>query len=340
MATSEAIAETSEDHAEHDHPAFLAHHFDTPQQQFDSGKLGMWLFLVTEILFFSGLFTAYIVYRYLHPEIFIYAHQYLDTTLGAFNTCVLIFSSLTMAWAVRCAQLNQRVGLIVCLTITLVCAGLFLVVKYFEYTHKFHEGLYWAGWFDPHSSHGHEDDDILTGEGHHDEHAEDSHASEGHEEGSSEESASGESETLEGGGNPPPPTPPEEDMVSAVAPPTGFRAPLTPLELQMQSIQGNEAEVGEIPVPAALSFGEEKEETDETDIPRNAGIFFSIYYCMTGLHAIHIVAGMIAIGWLLVRSCMGHFNEQYFGPVDYVGLYWHLVDLIWIYLFPLLYLIR
>ena len=86
----------------------LAHHFDTPQQQFESGKLGMWLFLATEILLFGGLFCAYAVYRANHPEIFIYAHQFLDKTLGGINTIVLICSSLTMAWAVRAAQLGQR----------------------------------------------------------------------------------------------------------------------------------------------------------------------------------------------------------------------------------------
>src|SRR5439155_20827230 len=84
-----------------DHPKFLAHHFETPQQQFDSGKLGVWLFLTTEILLFSGLFCAYAVYRANHPEIYRFAHLYLNKWLGALNTIVLIFSSFTMAWAVR-----------------------------------------------------------------------------------------------------------------------------------------------------------------------------------------------------------------------------------------------
>ena len=92
---------------------FLAHHFDSPQQQFDSGKLGMWLFLVTEVLFFGGLFCAYAVYRSLHPEVFAAASRLLDQQLGAINTAILIFSSMTMAWAVRCAQLGQRRGLII-----------------------------------------------------------------------------------------------------------------------------------------------------------------------------------------------------------------------------------
>src|SRR5690606_34103579 len=120
---------TSGAHGEADHGhhnPYLAHHFDTPAQQFESGKLGMWLFLIQEILFFSGLFCAYAVYRANRPEIFVYAHQFLDVNMGAIDTGVLILSSLTAAWAVRCAQLNQKRGLILNLVITLVCAFTFM----------------------------------------------------------------------------------------------------------------------------------------------------------------------------------------------------------------------
>ena len=133
----------------HGHDPHLAHHFDTPQQQFDAGKLGMWLFLVTEILFFSGLFTAYAVYRSNHPEVFLEAHKYLDKVLGAVNTIVLLLSSLTMAWGVRCAQLGRNRGLVWCLTATLMCASLFLGIKAVEYTHKWDLGLYWGKSFAP-----------------------------------------------------------------------------------------------------------------------------------------------------------------------------------------------
>lgn len=244
MATVATESDTAHDDHHGHHDPHLAHHFESHEQQFDSGKLGIWLFLVTEVLFFSGLFVFYILYRFLHPEVFEYAHHFLDKKLGAVNTIVLLFSSLTMAWAVRCAQLNQRKGLIVTLIITLVCAGAFMVVKYFEYTHKFHNGTVPAGLysFDPTSEEG-------------------------------------------------------------------------KIEAEHVGVAGEE-------------------------VPKNVGVFFSIYFCMTGLHGIHIVAGMIAITWLLVRAFKGHFNENYFGPVDFVGLYWHLVDLIWIYLFPLLYLIN
>ena len=97
-----------EAHAHEDHHPFMQHHWETPAQQFEAGKLGMWLFLATEILLFGGLFCGYAVYRAKHPEVFIYAHQFLDKTLGGVNTLVLICSSLTMAWAVRAAQLGNR----------------------------------------------------------------------------------------------------------------------------------------------------------------------------------------------------------------------------------------
>ena len=111
------------------HDPHLAHHFETPTQQFEAAKLGMWLFLGTEFLLFGGLFCLYAVFRHLHPEIFSYGSKFLQVQWGMFNTCVLILSSLTMAWAVRCAQLNQRRGLIVLLILTIVGGGVFMNVK-------------------------------------------------------------------------------------------------------------------------------------------------------------------------------------------------------------------
>ncbi|HEX2617169.1 MAG TPA: cytochrome c oxidase subunit 3, partial [Flavobacteriales bacterium] len=127
----------------------LAHHFDTPQQQFDAGKLGIWLFLLTEVLFFAGLFCAYTVYRAMHPEVFVYAHYFLDTKMGAINTCVLLISSLTAAWAVRNAQLAEKSKLMLNIVITIACACTFMVVKYVEYSHKFHDGLLPGKHFNP-----------------------------------------------------------------------------------------------------------------------------------------------------------------------------------------------
>ena len=141
-----------DDHDDHGHGEypFLAHHFDTPQQQFEAGKLGIWLFLVTEVLFFAGLFCAYTIYRAQNPEVFVYAHYHLNTNLGAVNTTVLLGSSLTAAWAVRCAQLRQKRALMLNIVITILCACTFMVVKYFEYAHKAHEGVVWGKNFNPH----------------------------------------------------------------------------------------------------------------------------------------------------------------------------------------------
>jgi cytochrome c oxidase subunit III len=235
-------------HENSDHPAFLAHHFESHKQQFAAGKLGMWIFLLTEILLFGGVFCAYAVYRSNHPEIFEWAHKFLDKTLGAINTTVLISSSFTMAWAVRAAQKNQKRLCTALLAVTLLGGFGFLGIKFVEYKSKWEEGLMVAHYFKP-----------------------------------------------------------------------------TPEALEhLKHLEADSAHLKSKP----------------EEIPRNAGIFFSIYFCMTGLHGLHVIAGMSAIGWVLVRSAKGQFTSEYFGPVDYVGLYWHLVDLIWIYLFPLLYLIH
>ena len=222
---------TASSHAPHEY--HHAHHFPSARAEAEASKLGMWIFLATEILLFSGLFCAYACYRYTHAEMFKTAHQFLDWKLGAVNTMVLIFSSLTMALGVRSAQTNKRGATIMYLLVTLLCACAFLVVKYFEYSHKLHVGTLPGGepghWFS------------YTYKG------------------------------LE-----------------------GYEQPWT---------------------------------------------FFGCYFLMTGLHGLHVIIGMIAILWAMFRSIRGDFHSKYYFPVELVGLYWHLVDLIWIYLFPLLYLV-
>ena len=149
-----------DDHGDHGHgdshghghagqSRFIQHHYDDAQHQFDSGKFGIWLFLAQEVLFFSALFVAYILYRVHHPEIYSYAHKWLDVKYGATNTAVLIFSSLTAAWAVRAAQLGQKKLLIACLATTIVCACVFLCIKYVEYHHKWKEQALFGNLFDP-----------------------------------------------------------------------------------------------------------------------------------------------------------------------------------------------
>ena len=137
------MADAAHDDHHHDHGEFIAHHFDGgAEQQFDSGKLGIWVFLVTEVLFFSGLFVAYTLYRNHHPEVFEQAHVFLDKYLGGLNTVVLLFSSLTMAMAVRAAQLGRNKNCGMYILITMICAAMFLGVKAIEYSHKWDMGIF------------------------------------------------------------------------------------------------------------------------------------------------------------------------------------------------------
>jgi len=204
----------------------LEHHFSDAEQQRDSAKMGMWVFLVTEILLFGGLFVAYGIFRAWYPDMFYNAHKFLDVTLGSFNTVVLITSSLTMALAIRSMQINNKKQTMVYLTMTLLFAFVFLIVKYFEYSHKI--------------------------------------------------------------------------------------------------------ELGQLPGTFYTFKGIEG---------INPHIFFGIYFAMTGLHAVHVILGMFVIGWVLHKTFRNEFSDHYYTPLEMSGLYWHLVDMIWIFLFPLLYLI-
>jgi len=234
------------DEHEHEHPKFLAHHFDTPVQQFESAKLGMWTFLVQELLFFSGLFVAYGVFRSWYPEAFSGASHELNKVMGAGNTIVLLFSSWTAAMAVRATQLGQKKMTSMFLLVTIACAFIFLGVKYFEYGAKFNEGLLPGKYF------------------------------------------------------------------------------------------GHAYDVSSI-FPASLGFHTNLEPSEH--LPAHASSYFSLYFMMTGVHALHIIVGIGVLIWIWRRNERGEFSKEFFTPVDIAALYWHLVDLVWIYLFPLLYLI-
>lgn len=271
---------TETGHPDHGHPPHLAHHFETPGQQFQSAVFGMWLFLATEILLFGGLFCAYAVYRGNHPEVFVYAHHYLDTNLGAINTVILLISSFTMAaavWAVQHGRQRMLVGMLVA---TLVCAGGFLGIKAVEYEHKWKHGLLWGKYYQPQ------------------EHGTPATAAA---EPVAEPAAAAAAPTDDG---------PHETFLAPSAGPTG----LLPSDAAAPPARAAEAE--------------------------NVRMFFSVYFGMTGLHGLHVIAGMLAIAWVLARALKGQFSPAYFTPVPMVGLYWHVVDLIWIYLFPLFYLIH
>jgi cytochrome c oxidase subunit 3 len=280
-------------HTINGHDAHVAHHFDGPQHQFDSGKLGIWAFLAQEVLFFSALFVAYIVFRYNHPEVFAYAHKYLDVKFGAINTIVLIFSSLSAAWAVRAAQKNQNKLLIACLITTIVCAMAFLVIKYIEYSHKFHIGTVYGCNFSP-------------------------------------------SETPDGTKiNWPEAT--EGQQCAAL---NAGEAKIVKEKPVPKSKGGTAPEPGSLEALQAIADADKDASHYSGLPPPNTSMFFSIYFAMTGLHGIHVLVGIGVFIWLTVRAFKGHFSEAYFGPVDFAALYWHIVDLIWIYLFPLLYLIH
>lgn len=194
---------------EHGH----VHHID-PAVGYEASKLGMWLFLATELLLFGGLFAAYTIFRAKFPALFEEQHHELNKTLGALNTVILIFSSLTMACGVTAAQRGKQRLVTIFLLITILCGFMFGVNKYFEYSAKLEHHIY-----------------------------------------------------------------------------------------------------------------------------PSTSIFFALYYMMTGLHMLHVLAGVIILSVLLVLNMRGKFSATYNAPIEIGGLYWHLVDLIWIYLFPLLYLI-
>jgi cytochrome c oxidase subunit III len=354
MTTDAATHSADHDHGHHDHPSWLAHHFDDAEQQFDAGKFGMWMFLVTEVLFFSGMFCAYVLYRNRNPEVFEYCSSFLNEKLGAINTGVLLFSSLTMAWAVRASQLKQHRLLVGMLGATLGCAAIFLGVKAVEYSHKWEIGLlpgklYVAQMADaPHGSNHYLEKlcliplimtigcliyyvySFVIGSTFHKRVAGPAFVG-----GLCFFGGVGLGAFLESGGH--------EDHSSEVA------------HAGHDHEGGDHADhdhAKEVPavtlvsVPAQQTHPDVYLSPEEAEIPNAsvnnkgmAGLFFSIYYCMTGVHAVHIIGGMIVITWLIVKAAREEFHSQYFGPVDNVGLYWHLVDFIWIYLFPLLYLI-
>jgi cytochrome c oxidase subunit 3 len=325
-------------HAGHAHPAHLQHHFDTPAQQFDASKLGMWLFLATEVLFFSGLFVFYGVVRANHPDVFIAGHKHLDKTMGAINTIVLIASSFTMAMGVYYAQTSRRWPLVICLGLTWLGALAFMCVKYKEYSDKIEHGLLWGRHY---TAFRHEDPHAPGGAA--------AHAAAGaaHEAGAT---------SAPGHGAETPSSPAAHGEPAAGAPQTAHNAASAAPrhgapESSPSSAETADAAAGGLLIevsqikpaadaPAGLRVVDPQADEHAADPDaQNVHLFFSIYFCMTGLHGIHVLAGMVVIGWILIGAIRGRYNSEYYTPVDLVGLYWHIVDLVWIYLFPMLYLI-
>ena len=224
--------------------------------------------------------------------------------LGALNTAVLIFSSFTMAWGVRAAQLGQTKLLVRLLTITLACAGVFLGVKFVEYKNKWEEALLPGKHYNP----------ARTAAGRR--HAEfGGRKREGWREGRREVGQAGGCEAASGAACRRAPWASDRRLPPRRSAPRGFRQ----LWLDRNQLRRE-----------VVWHGPE---------PNNVQLFFGIYFAMTGLHGIHVIAGMIVIAWLIGKARKGVFGPDRFAAVDFVGLYWHLVDLVWIFLFPLLYLI-
>jgi cytochrome c oxidase subunit 3 len=210
-----------------EHSQGLKHHFDDSAQQLESSTLGMWVFLLTEIMFFGGMFAGYTVYRNMYPEAFASTSQFMNLAIGSINTGVLICSSFTMVLAVRAAQLGKKKSVITFLVLTIILGCVFLALKYVEYYQK---------WEDHH------------------------------------------------------------------IPGPGFQ------------------------YADAQYF-------------HQAQILFFLYFAMTGLHALHMIVGVGLLTTLIVMASRNRFSENWYTPVEMVGLYWHFVDIVWIFLFPLLYLI-
>ena len=228
------------------HPQGFAHQFEEIEQQRDAGRLGMWAFLVTEILFFGGMFTAYLIYRNWYYPAFVAASHQLDIFWGSLNTLLLISSSFTMAMGVWSAQMRKQGALVLCLVLTFILGLGFLGIKTIEYKEKF--------------------------EKHH---------------------IPGAHYSLQSFINP----------------------------------SSDEAAVKADDKPLPL------------DMARHTEIYFSLYFAMTGMHALHMIIGICILGFMIVRARQGAYTGGHISFVEYFGLYWHFVDIVWIFLFPLLYLI-
>jgi cytochrome c oxidase subunit 3 len=300
------VADIHDEH--HYHPPGLQHQFEDMGQQQESASIGMWMFLVQEIMFFGGLFTVYLVFRSKYPMAFAAGSNHLDAFWGGLNTLVLIVSSLTMAMAVRSAQLGKRNLQVVFIILTMIFGAVFLGVKAIEYSAKYHEGIVPVSGLNlktdkeiresdesagsPQAPVGRQDpnESLNTALGDHDSHG--------------------------------------EKYVNTRG---DFLWKDTSLVVQAQ--QGNYLTSDE--KIAYFSNGE----ISQAKFQDKVRIFFFIYFVMTGLHALHMIVGLGIMTWLLWKAWLGTFSALYYSPVEISGLYWHFVDIVWIFLFPLLYLL-
>jgi cytochrome c oxidase subunit III len=242
-----------------DHHPALVHQFDDMEQQKEASTFGMWVFLLTEIMMFGGLFVAYLIYRLKYYPAFSAGSTSISVSWGFTNTLVLIVSSFTMAMVVWSAQKGWRKGQITFLILTMIFGVAFLLIKAKEYYDK---------WDECHVP-GH-----VIGK--------------------------------------------------------GFNA--------WGGCDANNPKLGNI-AEEIRDRKPEEPESEALETAKQTEIFFSFYFAMTGLHALHMIIGVMLLSWLLFRAWRGQFSPEYYTPVELGGLYWHFVDIVWIFLFPLLYLI-
>ena len=248
MSDSQAIAQAhaADGSAHPEHPPYLRHHFESTEQQADAAGFAMWLFLLTEVMFFGGLFTAYLIYRNWYYPAFVAGSHQLNVYWGTLNTVVLIFSSFTMAMGVWCAETKRKKGLVLSLSLTLLLGLVFLGIKTVEYREKI--------------------------EKHH---------------------VPGSSYSLQ-----------------------SFLHPETD--------------------PAASEAGDRPL---QLDMAQHTEVYFSLYFVMTGMHAAHMIIGIGILVFMIFRARAGAYTNGHVTFVENFGLYWHFVDIVWIFLFALLYLI-
>lgn len=249
---------TTTDH----HPA-LVHQFDSMEQQKEASTFGMWVFLLTEIMMFGGLFAAYLIYRLKYYDAFVAGSSSIAVRWGFVNTLVLIGSSLTMALAVYAAHAGVKRLQQLFIVLTMILGTVFLGIKAIEYYQKYVEHHIPGGIFG----------------------------------------------TFDAVNN----YPGQEPNIA-------------------EDVKKEKEKVEKLSPEAAEQKGKQ--------IAGQTQIFFCFYFAMTGLHALHMIIGLAMLTWLLVKASRGEFGPQYFTPMELGGLYWHFVDIVWIYLFPLLYLIN
>ena len=247
MSDSTAIAHGAAEHAHGEHPPYLRHHFENTAQQADAAGFAMWLFLLTEVMFFGGMFTAYLIYRNWYYPAFVAASHQLNIFWGTLNTAVLITSSFTMAMGVWCAEIRKQSGLVLCLVLTFILGLGFLGIKTIEYKEKI--------------------------EKHH---------------------------------------------------VPGFH-----YSLQSFLDPASDPEI----------YNEYHDKPLALDMARHTEVYFSLYFAMTGMHALHMIIGIAILGYMIFRARAGAYTAGHVTFVENFGLYWHFVDIVWIFLFPLLYLI-